>query len=215
MNVRSLAKPALSFALAACLAGCGSLDGILPNHTQPGPSINAGASSHEGPVSDAEKIKVAPLASTDLECPTIEIAEGGSTVRVGGPENQAVRYQLDIGDVSRNCEPRGSQFALNIGVAILALVGPAGSPGTFSSDLKVQVVSTADKKPVYQKVYKVAVNTNGGMRGTYDLVMDPILLPLERTNLDDLFEVTIGFGNSVSTKPTVRKTPKPRKTVAN
>ena len=68
---------------------------------------------------------------------------------------------------------------------------------------------------MYQKTYKVSVNTNGGVRGSFELVLDPIVVPLTRTNLDDVYTVTIGFGNSVSAKPAAEKAEKKRKSAAN
>ena len=126
-----------------------------------------------------------------------------------------VRYQFNISNVSRNCEPRGAQAVINVGVSGYLLIGPAGSPGNFSTDLKVLVISAADKKPIYQKSYKIAVNTNGDVRGPFELVFDPIVVPLTQTNLDDLYTVTIGLGNSVNAKPVNPKPAKAHKPAPN
>lgn len=198
MPLSHLAKPLFVVVLAASLAGCGAVDLLLPN--QMSPRTQAGVETHQGPTTEADKIKVEPITSNDLDCPSIDIAEGGASLRVGGPDNNAVRYQVNIADVSRNCEPRGNEVAIHIGVRGLALVGPAGAAGKFSADLKV-LVQSIDKKTLYQKAYKIDVDTAGGQNGSYALVLDPIVLPLTRTNLDDLYNVTIGLGNSVSTKP--------------
>lgn len=221
MTFRPFARLIVAFAFAAPLGACGSMDALIPNkggqastpnQENPSQRTQSGVESHQGPVTEADKIKVLPLEATDLTCPLVDIADGGATQRVGGPDNQAVKYQIDISNVSRNCEPHGAQAAINIGVSGLGLVGPAGSPGVFSTDLKVLVISEADKKTFYQKSYKVSVDTKGSLRGTYELVLDPIMVPLTRTNLDDLYSITIGLANSVSTKPEGRPTPKPKKT---
>ena len=199
MTLRSVAKSSSVLVLASLLAGCGVTDTLLPN--QMSQRSIEGVQSHQGPESQADKIKVAPLDSNDLNCPSVDIAEGGASARTGGPDNASVRYQIDISDVSRNCQPRGSGVAINIGVRTLALVGQAGSPGKFSGDLKVLVQSLPDKKPLYQKTYKIAIDTAGSLRGSDELVLDPIVLPLGRTDLDNAYSVTIGLGNSVSGKP--------------
>lgn len=199
MTTSLFAKPILALSLAASLAGCSStVESLMPNQmSQRNPD---GVQNHQGPSGEADKIKVQPINSNDLDCPSIDIAENGASVRVGGPENNAVRYQIDISNVSRNCEPRGAKVAINAGVSGLALVGPAGSPGKFSTDLKVLVTGAADKKPVYQKTYKVEIDTAGALRGSFELVMEPIILPLTRTDVSSQYDVTIGLGNSVSTK---------------
>jgi len=187
----------MTIGLATLTAGCGNLEALNPDFTG-AKTVKSGAVNAGGPVTEADKIKVLPLSAEDLDCPSIDIADGGATFRVGGPDNKAVRYQFDISDVARQCVPQGAQFALKIGVSGLALVGPAGAPGTFSTDLKIVVASAADKKTLYQKIYKVTANTNGGAQAAFELVADPILLPLTRTDLDSLYDVTIGFGNSTA-----------------
>jgi hypothetical protein len=206
-------KPISVLALAAALAGCGATDTLLPNQLSTR-SIE-GIQTHQGPTSDADKIKVMPLDSNDLSCPVIDIAEGGASQRVGGEDNKSVRYQFTIANVSRNCQPRGTDAVINVGVSGYLLVGPAGSPGNFSTDLKVLVTSGTDKKLVYQKAYKIAVNTNGDVRGAFELIFDPIVVPLTQTNLDDLYTVTIGLGNSVNAKPAATKPQRVRKSAQN
>jgi len=201
--------PILAVALAALTAGCSNIEALMPTGgSNPGAtssrSVQA-AEAHSGAGSDSDKVRVLPLSTGDLDCPPVDIADGGATFRVGGADNTTVRYQFDISDVARQCVPQGSQFALKIGISGLGLVGPAGAPGTLSTDLKIVVANSGDKKPVYQKTYKIAVNTNGGLRAPFELVADPVLLPLTRTDLDTLYTVTVGFGNSVGAVSTVRK----------
>ncbi len=45
--------------------------------------------------------------SADIDCPEIDIAEGGAAYRVGGAESASVRYQFNIGDTARECDPAG------------------------------------------------------------------------------------------------------------
>ncbi len=190
-------KPIAALALAALAAGCSNMETMIPAFTG-ATTVKNGGNGAGGPVAEADKIKVLPLSEQDLDCPSIDIADGGATFRVGGPANEAVRYQFDISDLGRECVPQGGQFALKIGVSGQALVGPAGAPGKLSADLKIVVASGAEKKQVYEKAYKVTVDTNGGARGAFALVADPIMLPLTRTDLDNVFSVTVGFGNSAA-----------------
>ncbi len=200
MISKSLAKlvPALGFVVA--LASCSTIDTFIP-HGGDAPVANSSPIRY-GPDHPEDKVKVEPLSATDLDCPSLDIADGGATYRVGGPDNKTVRYQFDISNLARDCEPRGAQFALKIGISGLLLIGPAGKPGSYSADLKLLVATVADKKPVYQKTFKIAVDTNGKDRGAFELAPDPILLPLTRTDIDAIYTVTLGLGNTVGVAPT-------------
>ncbi len=197
-------KALCALAIAAALAGCSSSN--FENFPMPGAqsvrntaphSSTAGISGDELPAS--ERLRVRPLSPEDLDCPSAEIAENGQEARVGGPDNASVRYQFDISKVDRECDPQGGQFALRIGVTGLLLVGPGGKPGAYATDLKIVVVNAADKKPVYQKTYRIDADTKGASQTEFHLLADPILLPLTRTDLDTLFDVTVGFGKTPDT----------------
>ena len=190
--------PMLAMALAALTAGCGNIESIMPT----GAVIPGSSSARDAGViqarsasgTDADKIKVLPLSAEDLDCPSIDIADGGATLRVGGADNSSVRYQFDITDVARECDPQGGQFALKIGVAGRLLIGPAGSPGAYSSTLHVTVKREADGKPVFAKTLNVAVNTSGAAQAPFRIVTEPVLLPLTRAHLDDDYSIEIGLG---------------------
>jgi hypothetical protein len=146
------------------------------------------------PTKDSEKIVKLPATAAEVDCPEVDISDGGATARVGGPDSQSVRYQFDITDVARECDPQGGQFALKIGVAGRLLIGPAGSPGAYSSTLHVTVKREADGKPVFAKTLNVAVNTEGAAQAPFRIVTEPVLLPLTRAHLDDDYSIEIGLG---------------------
>ncbi len=100
MTFRPFARLIVVFAFAAPLGACGSMDALIPNkggqastpnQENPSQRTQSGVESHQGPVTEADKIKVLPLEATDLTCPLVDIADGGATQRVGGPDNQAVK----------------------------------------------------------------------------------------------------------------------------
>lgn len=216
MTTKSLpGKFILAAALAAATAGCNM---FVSESAPPAPSVQ-----HPAPaaVSDnlpaSERLKVLPISSAELDCPSVNIAEGGSTVRVGGPDNASVRYQFTISDQARECVPQGDNFELKIGISGLLLVGPAGKPGPYSTELSVVVVDAKDKKPLSRKSYKITADTKGDAQASFQLVVDPIVLPMTRTDLDNLYDVTIGFGKTADTpaekkpvakKPAAKKKPK-------
>ena len=126
----------LSTALA--LTGCGtvgsvsdSVGGFFAHHDPNADSLNAGAVPRQMagklPKNASEKPIVLPVASQDINCPEVDIADGGASLRVGGPENASVRYQFNIGDTARQCDPAGpGQAAVKIGVAGDVVIGPGG-----------------------------------------------------------------------------------------
>jgi hypothetical protein len=208
----------LGIVLALGLAGLGSacntmqtlIPGAYSSRTQ------AGVESHSGTTKESDKLVVLPLSAADLDCPIVEVEDGAAAVRVGGPANAEVRYQFDIGDTARECQPQGSNFSLKVGISGRLLIGPAGSPGTYSTVLKVLVRSEADQKTAFEKSYKLEVNTQGAVQAPFQLVTDPILLPLTSKRLNDDYSIFIGFDNghnAASERP--RSHRKPAQTSSN
>ena len=147
-------KAILALAVAGLTSGCASVENLMPSFGSTAkPAAASGA--------DPNKIIVLPMNSTDLDCPVVEIEDGAASVRVGGPDNKAVRYQFDIIDTARECQPQGSQFSLKVGVSGNLLIGPAGSPGAYSTPLKVLVRREVDQKTVYEKTLKIEASTSG------------------------------------------------------
>ena len=78
MTFRPFARLIVAFAFAAPLGACGSMDALIPNkggqastpnQENPSQRTQSGVESHQGPVTEADKIKVLPLEATDLNCP--------------------------------------------------------------------------------------------------------------------------------------------------
>ncbi len=198
---------ALASSPSACLA-----DGLWPSWltlpfsggTPPAPAQPGGPGQADRPTKESEKIVRLPATAAELDCPEVDIFDGGATARVGGADSQSVRYQFDINDVARQCDPQGNQFALKIGVAGRLLIGPAGSPGAYTSSLRITVKHEPDGKPLYQKTLSVAANTGSEVQAPFRIVTDPILLPLTRAHLDDDYSISVGLGAG-SSKVTTRK----------
>ena len=197
------------------LAGCGTMSSVgdsvggFFSHQNPNvQSLNAGVNPRQvagKPARTAsEKMKVLPVASQDINCPEVNIADGGAALRVGGPDNPSVRYQFNIGDTARGCDPAGpGQAALKIGVAGEVVIGPAGSAGTFSAPLKITVTKQGDDKPVFSQTYRVEATTDGVSAGQFRIVTDPISLPMPTLQLADVYSITVGFeGGTGGPSPT-------------
>ncbi len=178
------------------LAGCSSSEGILsaPFLTpQAGP---AGTALPKNPTRESDRVVKLPVAPEELDCPEVDLTEGGATARVGGAASESVRYQFDISDVARECDPQGAQFALKVGVAGRLLIGPAGRPGAYSTTLHVRVIRDADNKPVFDRNFSVTADTGGAANAPFRIVTEPILLPLTRARLNDDYSISVGFGSS-------------------
>ena len=206
MMVRAtLVRIALLSSALGALTGCstvqsvgGSVGGFLAHHDPNADNLNAGANpmqmAGKPATRPSEKPKVLPVASQDINCPEVDIADGGAALRVGGPDNPSVRYQFNIGDTARECDPAGpGQAALKIGVAGEVVIGPAGAPGTFNAPLKITVTRQSDNKPVFSQTYRVEAATNGVAAGPFRVVTDPIPLSMPNLQLADVYTITVGF----------------------
>ncbi len=215
----------LSIALGA-LTGCGtvgsvgsSVGGFFSHPDPDAATLNQGVVprqvSGKPAANPAEKPIVLPVASQDINCPDVEIAEGGASLRVGGPDNPSVRYQFNIGDTARQCDPAGpGQASLKIGVAGHVVIGPAGVPGTFNAPLKITVARVGgDNKPVFSQTYRVEASTNGVASGDFRVVTDPVTLPMSTLQLSDVYSITVGFeGGTGGPAPTGHKKGRKRTT---
>jgi hypothetical protein len=204
----------LSAALSA-LAGCStvssvsdSVGGFLSHRDPSAENLNAGAAPRQmagkPAANPSEKPKVLPVAAQDINCPEVDIADGGAALRVGGPENASVRYQFSIGDTARQCDPAGpGQAALKVGVAGQVVIGPAGSAGTFNAPVKITVTRQGDNSPVFSQTYRVQATTDGVSAGTFRIVTDPISVPMQTLQLADVYTITVGFeGGTGGPSPT-------------
>jgi hypothetical protein len=181
----------LALALAGLLGACNTVDSIIPQSSR----TQSGIEAHVTPETAADKIVVLPMTAEDLDCPVVEVEDGAATARVGGPENPAVRYQFDLVDTARECQPLGGQFSLKVGVSGRLLIGPAGSPGAYSTNLKVLVRREIDQKTIFEKTYRVEANTAGGVQAPFRMVTEPIVLPMTRPALNDDYSIFVGFDN--------------------
>ncbi len=202
----------LRFALVFCGVGlcgaCSSLESLSPWSSNDHKSAaSAATTGDQGPGSD--KIVRLPMTSADLECPAVEVQDGAASLRVGGEDNASVRYQFDIEQTARQCDPQGAQFRLKVGVSGHLAIGPAGSPGVYSAPLQIAVRRGTDEKPAYSKTYKVEVNTAGGAEGTFDLISEPIVLPLTQPKLADDYVIVVGFDTGHA--PEVKRPRKPHR----
>jgi hypothetical protein len=175
----------LRFAIVAALAGlCGACSSL--GSMDPANLISAGAATQAPP-------GATPVEAAEIDCPQIEVQDGTAAVRVGGQSNDSVRYQFDITNTARECHVQGSQFSVKVGVAGHLLIGPAGSPGAYSAQLRIVLRRDADNKPIVSKAYKIDANTAGGGQGPFQFVSEPLMLPYEHKWADQDYTILVGF----------------------
>jgi len=194
--------------LAGLAAGCSTIQSFIPNGSQPLGTTTAtlgdrkDVSNQAQPATSAsEKIVRLPLKPEDLQCPEVDIRDGGAALRVGGAENSSVRYQFEIVDVARECDPAGNQAGIKVGVKGRLIIGPAGSPGTYDAGLRVVVRRDADDKEVFAKTYRVSATATDSGSGDFSLVTEPIMLPLANVDLADDYSIIVGFGGDSGAPP--------------
>ena len=198
----TLVRPLLVLTALGALAGCSSVGSLMSHYDPASSQLNQGVNPRpvaQMPTNPAEKPIALPVASTDINCPDVEIAEGGAAWRVGGADNASVRYQFNISETARQCDPAGpGQASIKVGVAGNVVVGPAGSPGAFSVPLRITVIQDADKKPVYTKTYKVEATADATSAGQFRIVAEPILVPMPTINLANVYTIEVGFAGGGS-----------------
>ena len=108
--------------------------------------------------------------------------------------NDAVRYQFSMGEVARECTKSGKEILLKVGVEGRVLLGPAGSPGSFTVPVRIAVRHDGDGKAVATKFYQVPATIEAGSDATaFQIVSDPITVPFLTANADDDYTILVGF----------------------
>ncbi len=194
---QSLVRVLPPVAALGLLAGCSSVESFLPRGDPNAATIALGANpakTAQPGANPSEKPVVRPIASVDINCPPVDVALDGAAYRVGGAENASVRYQFNIGDTARQCAPAGpGQASLKIGVKGEVVIGPAGSAGTYSAPLRIVITNETDKKQVFAKTYNVEATTDGVSAGPFQIVTEPIIVPMPTLQLADLYSISVGF----------------------
>lgn len=134
-----------------------------------------------------------PNALKMRSCPEVEINDGGSSLRVGGPASASVRHQFSIVDVARQCDQQGGQIAIKVGVEGNLVIGPAGSGGAQSATVRVSVRDEKTEKPIITKTYRVTATASGGGAAPFTLVTEPFVVPLKDEFASNDYALIVGF----------------------
>lgn len=143
---------------------------------------------------DKEKAPPANTQTEDVGCPDVQILDGTAGHRVpAGSSGAAVRYQFSIRNVARECAVVGGQLQIKVGVEGGVMLGPAGSPGSYSTPIRFVIVDEHTQKPVTSKAYtaSAAIPANAAQT-SFTLVSEPLVAPL-RADAETAYTVKVGF----------------------
>jgi hypothetical protein len=180
--------------LAVLLAGCGSssLSSSLS-------SLNI-FDSNKATTGTAEDGGAA--AASDIECPSITVRTGASTLMIGSdakavdPGVLTLRYQGTILRTARECNVTAGVVTMKVGVEGRVITGPAGGPGTVDVPLRLAVVKEGiNPKPIISKLVHIPVTiTSDNDRVTFSHVESDVTFPMPVPAGDiDSYIVYVGF----------------------
>jgi hypothetical protein len=200
----------LGFGLA--LAGCGGGSDFLGTS-----KLDLFSSSSKATKDNAAG--EADAAPTDIECPSMEVRTGASTLIVGSKPGEAepaaldVRYQGTIIRTARECHVNAGIMTMKVGVEGRIITGPAGAPGNVDVPLRIAVVQEGvNPKPILSKFARVPVTVSSAVdRVTFTHIDPDISFPLPQPlALIDSYIVYVGF-DPLGAQPEKKKAPVKRK----
>ena len=139
------------------------------------------------------------------DCPSVTVIEGGATVRsvAGGGEGAAVRSQLGIADVARECAGRDDgSVVVKVGVQVRALIGPGGGAPRF--DTPISFAIKRGDTVLASRTARVSVTVPSGQYEKSEVVVvDGLVVPAGTPEYD--IEVGLGSGPRAAASPNRRK----------
>jgi hypothetical protein len=223
---RAVMRPAIMLLAAGLLAaGCSSLGGSSS------PKASGTTSSGSVPFGDrisglfgggssqsqaAEQAAAAAPTADDIECPTMDIRQGASTLLVNasgdGSDALALRYQGTFVRAARECRVQNGQLSIKIGVQGRLVLGPAGVPGDVTVPVRLALVkeTLSDSTPLWTKLYMVPVTISPSLANVeFTTISEDLSMPLPKPG--DLEQMTIYIGfDPAGAEMEKRKRPAPK-----
>ncbi len=152
----------------------------------------------------------------DIDCPGVEIRQGASTFAQSAPDNGStalsLRYQANFVRFARACALRGGNLAMKVGVEGRLILGPAGTPGTFTLPVRLAVVREGiEPKVIWTKFYEVPVTVSAGEENVpFTQVEEDMSFPMPPGNELDAYVIYVGFDPEGAPPQPKRKPTKPK-----
>jgi hypothetical protein len=203
-----LAKSILAAPVVLGLAGCGGHLGTFDTPETGGSKLAnlLGFKNNDAPAAPGAEVR-------HIFCPEVLILEGtaASQAYAGTPPSSAnLRYQYALDDTARECTLEGDQLAIKIGIAGKVLLGPAGSPGSFSVPVRMAVLREHDNQPIVSNLYRAAVTVAAGeTRADFTIVSEPLRVPFIQDHAEDDYTIRVGIDEGGSADKPAGKSAKP------
>jgi hypothetical protein len=203
-----IAKSILAAPVVLGLAGCGGHLGTFDTPEAGGSKLAnlLGFKNNDAPAAPGVEVR-------HIFCPQVIVLEGtaASQAYAGTPPSSAnLRYQYALDDTARECTLDGDQLAIKIGVAGKVLLGPAGSPGSFSVPVRMAVLREHDNQPIVSKLYRAAVTVAAGeTRADFTVVSEPLRVPFIQDHAEDDYTIKVGIDEGASADKPAAKHAKP------
>lgn len=174
MSAQRILGPGLGLLCILALSGCGTTAGG-DGGGNPLANIFAYGGTTVPP-------SLPDIALEDAPCPRVEVIQGRAATRAyaGGRtgSNQALRHQISVVDVSRECValPDGTN-QIRVGVLGRVLIGPQGGAGRYEAPLRI-VVRTPSRT-FENRVRRVSATVASGQtQADFVHVEEDLRLPL-------------------------------------
>jgi hypothetical protein len=223
-QMRRVLKTGIAVLFAGALAGCSTLGGGAPTTSATDPSAPPPSSP-----SFSDKIKgffssssdkapqtVANAKQPDLNCPTMDVRQGASTLTIGptGGDNatMSLKYQGTFVRAARECAAVAGNLVMRVGVEGRIIQGPAGGPGQVDVPVRIAVVDeapTGGGKTVVTKLVHIPVTIASAQDNpTFSHIEEGLTFPMPKAAELDNYIVYIGFDTFVASQEKPKPTPK-------
>jgi hypothetical protein len=163
----------------------------------------------------------ADIGDDDLECPTVTIRNGASTLTVANkstgnadPAALDLRYQGSIVRTARECHVHAGTMTIKVGIEGRIVLGPAGGPGQLEVPMRLAVVQEGPQPvTVLSKLARIPVTIGPDtQRVTFTHVDPDVVFPLPKPlgNIDS-YVVYVGFDPNASPPEKPKSAAKPRR----
>lgn len=188
-------------ALGAAAAGCSSISSSTSSVSDRFTNLFGSSAAGDQPT----KVKG---PDPELDCPTIDIRQGASTVQVkatgaAGADAETLRYQLTFTRAARECAVAGPTMSIKVGVQGRIILGPAGAPGPLEVPLRLALVREGvEPKTVWTKFYKLPAVVQPGETGTvFTYVEEGLSFPTPSRDELASYVIYVGFDQQMTAPP--------------
>lgn len=185
--------------LAALTGGCMSTGTSSSQSAAPGGSDNSFLNVFKyGGLTKPEPMKE---EDEEIECPSVQILEGTAALRAesGG----GVRHQFSVVQTARECRAEGGNIVIKMGVEGRALLGPSGSPGSFT--VPVRFVAKRGDKIIASKLQRQSVTIpSGETQASFVAIEEGMTIPKAGAGELELF-VGLDASGGAAEKPVRKK----------